>query len=117
MLPIERLDTGARISRAVIHNGIVYVSGQASPEPAGDAAGQAKAVLAKIDELLARAGSSKDRILFAQVHLADMAHFDALNAAWVAWLAPPAIPARTVVQARLPRAEFLVEITVTAAVA
>ncbi|MDX2222719.1 MAG: RidA family protein [Rhodospirillaceae bacterium] len=115
MLPIERIDTGARISRAVIHNGIVYVSGQASPEPADNAEGQTRLVLAKIDELLARAGSSKERILFAQVHLADMAHFDAMNAAWVAWLAPPAVPARTVVQARLPRPDFLVEITVMAA--
>ena len=111
---IERFDIGARISRAVAYRDIVFLAGQASPEPVGDASAQTAIVLGKIDELLARAGSSKERILFAQVHLADMAHFDALNQAWIAWLPTGAPPARTVVEARLPRAEFLVEITVVA---
>jgi enamine deaminase RidA (YjgF/YER057c/UK114 family) len=114
MADIERFDIGARISRAVGYRDLVFLAGQASPEPAGDAAGQTAAVLAKIDDLLARAGSAKARILFAQVHLADMAHFEAMNSAWVAWLPAGAPPARTVVEATLPRPEFLVEITVVA---
>ncbi len=111
---IERFDIGQRISRAVAYRDLVFLAGQASPEPAGDAAAQTTVVLGKIDELLARAGSSKARILFVQIHLADMAHFDAMNTAWVAWLPEGAPPARTVVEAKLPRREFLVEMTVVA---
>lgn len=113
-MPIEHHDTGERISRAVVHNGTIYLAGQAVAEPVGDAEKQTAAVLKKVDELLARCGSSKDKVLFALVHLSDLAHFDAMNRAWVAW-APKLRPARTVVQAQLPKAEFLVEITVTAA--
>lgn len=113
-MPLEHYDTGERISRAVVHNGTIYLAGQASAEPAGDAEKQTEAILKKVDELLARCGSSKDKVLFALVHLADLSHFDAMNKAWVAW-APKLRPARTVVQAKLPKAEFLVEITVTAA--
>lgn len=110
----EHHDVGERISRAVVHNGTIYLAGQASAEPAGDAEAQTAAVLKKVDELLARCGSSKDKVLFALVHLSDLAHFEAMNKAWVAW-APAMRPARTVVEARLPRPEFLVEITITAA--
>lgn len=113
-MAIERLDTGERISRAVISDNLIFLAGQASPEPAGDAVGQSAAVLKKIDELLARAGSSKEKILSVQVHLADIKSFDDMNKAWVAWVPKGAQPARTVVEARLPRPEFLVEMTVVA---
>ncbi|MSO97920.1 MAG: RidA family protein [Rhodospirillaceae bacterium] len=113
-MAIEHHDIGERISRAVVHNGTIYLAGQASAEPAGDAQGQTTAVLKKVDELLTRCGSSKDKVLFALIHLADLKHFDAMNKAWVAW-APQMRPARTVVEAKLPKPEFLVEITVTAA--
>lgn len=114
-MTIERIDCGERISRAVIHENTIYLAGQATSEPAADVAGQTAVILKKIDDLLARCGSNKNRILFAQVHLADMAGFDAMNQAWVAWAPKPALPARTVVEARLPKPEFLVEITVVAA--
>ncbi|MBM3515731.1 MAG: RidA family protein [Alphaproteobacteria bacterium] len=112
---IERLDVGERISRAVIHGDTIYLAGQATPDPVGDIAGQTTVVLQKIDDLLARCDSNKNQILFAQIHLTDMAGFDDMNRAWVAWAPKPALPARTVVEARLPKAEFLVEITVIAA--
>jgi enamine deaminase RidA (YjgF/YER057c/UK114 family) len=111
---IERIDIGTRISRATAFRDLVFLAGQASPEPAGDPMAQTTVILGKIDALLARARTSKEHILFAQIHLADIAHFDAMNEAWVAWLPPGAPPARTVVEARLPRREFLVEITVVA---
>ena len=111
---IEYHDTGERISRAVVHNGTIYLAGQASADPAGDAEKQTEAVHKKVDELLARCGSSKDKVLFALIHVADLKHVEAMNRAWVAW-ASKLRPARTVVEAKLPKADFLVEITVTAA--
>jgi enamine deaminase RidA (YjgF/YER057c/UK114 family) len=73
-------------------------------------------VLAAIDALLARAGSDKSKILMAQIFIADMAEFAAMNAVWDAWVVPGHTPPRATVQARLGKAEWKVEIVVTAAV-
>ena len=80
-----------------------------------DAAGQTRQVLAAIDALLARAGSDKTRILRAQIFLADIADFAAMNSAWDAWVAPGHTPPRATVQAALARPGWKVEIVVTAA--
>jgi enamine deaminase RidA (YjgF/YER057c/UK114 family) len=66
--------------------------------------------------LLARAGSDKSRLLTAQVFLADLADFQAMNSVWEAWIAPGNAPTRATVQAKLARAEWKVEIVVSAAV-
>jgi len=80
-----------------------------------DAAGQTRQVLAAIDALLARAGSDKTRILRAQIFLADIADFAAMNSVWDAWVAPGHTPPRATVQAALARPGWKVEIVVTAA--
>jgi len=76
---------------------------------------QATEVLASIDQLLAEAGSSKSRILMAQIYLADMADFAGLNTVWDQWVASSA-PSRATVQAKLAKPEWKIEIVVTAAV-
>ena len=63
-----------------------------------------------------KAGSDKRRILRAQIYLADIADFDAMNRAWDAWVVPGEAPARATVQAPLARPGWKVEIVVTAAV-
>jgi enamine deaminase RidA (YjgF/YER057c/UK114 family) len=73
-------------------------------------------VLAAIDQLLARAGSDKTKILRAQVYIADLADFPGMNKAWDAWVADGNAPPRATVQAKLARPEWRVEIVVTAAV-
>ena len=73
----------------------VYLAGQVSKDPAGDVHGQTVAVLKQIDDLLARAGSSKEKILSATIYLADMSRFADLNKAWEAWVAPGHAPAAT----------------------
>ena len=50
----------------------------------------------------------------ATIYLADIKTFAEMNAAWDAWLAKGAAPARTTVEAKLAAPEYLVEITVTA---
>ncbi|MGH7287335.1 MAG: RidA family protein, partial [Myxococcota bacterium] len=71
--------------------------------------------LAQLDRLLAEAGSDKRKILSATIWLSDMRHYDALNAAWDAWLAPDAKPARACVEAKLAFPQYWVEIQVVAA--
>lgn len=116
MSPIERRHTNARMSKIVRHAGVVYLCGQTSSgSPASSAAEQTKEVLARIDALLAEAGSGRDRLLAATVYLRDIADFAAMNEVWEAWLPAGAAPARTTVEARLAVPGLLVEITVMAA--
>lgn len=113
---IQRIDAGKRMSEASIHGGIVYLAGQVPEDTSADIEGQTQQVLAGIDDLLARAGSDKTRILRAQIFLADIADFAGMNRAWDAWVVPGNGPARATVEARLANPAWKVEIVVTAAV-
>ena len=115
-MSIERFHTGPRMSKIVRHAGLVYLCGQTSSGSAAQgAADQMREVLARIDALLAEAGSGRDRVLATTVHLRDMADFAAMNHVWEAWLPAGAAPARTTVQAHLATPELRVEVTVVAA--
>jgi enamine deaminase RidA (YjgF/YER057c/UK114 family) len=100
----------------VVHNGTVFLAGQVPDTEDGDITTQTREVLASIDALLARAGTDRSRILMAQIFLADLADFPAMNAEWEAWIPQGQAPARATVQAKLARAGWRVEIVVTAAV-
>lgn len=110
---IERIETGRRMSKIVKHNGVAWLCGQV-----GDGATvteQTRDCLARVDALLAQAGSSRARILQAVIWLADMSDFDEMNAVWDAWVPEGHAPARACGEARLARPELRVEIIVTAA--
>lgn len=67
------------MSQAVIHNGIVYLSGQVDGT-ADDVTGQTKNVLAKVDKYLQEAGSDKSKLLTSTVWLKDIGRdFGAMN--------------------------------------
>lgn len=114
-MTIERLHAGPRMSEAVIHNGVVYLAGQVADDPSADVGAQTRQVLAAIDRLLAEAGSDRTCILQAQVFLADISDFAAMNAVWDAWVPAGHAPARATVEARLASPEYRVEIKVIAA--
>ena len=80
MSDIVRIDQNARRSRALVHNGTVYLSGQVPDDRSTDVADQTRQVLDKIDALLAEAGSDKSRLLSAQIWLASMDDFAPMNA-------------------------------------
>lgn len=113
-MSIERLHAGARMSQAVIHNGVVYLAGQIGA-PGADATAQTKAVLAAIDALLAEAGTDRSRLLHATIWLADMADFAAMNAVWEDWIGGANAPTRATGEVRLATPDYKVEIIVTAA--
>ena len=112
---ITRIETGPRMSQAVVHGNTVHLAGQVAPDTGADVAGQTRQVLAAIDRLLQAAGTDKTRILSATVYLADIAAFGAMNAAWEACVAPGHAPARATVEARLALPAYQVEIVVVAA--
>ena len=114
MADIKRIETGNRMSMAVVHNGTVYLAGQVG-KPGESVTDQTREVLAQVDRLLAEAGTDKTRILSAQIWLADISTFAEMNAVWDAWLPAGCAPARACVQARLAKPEYRVEMALTAA--
>ena len=105
-----------RMSKIVMHRGVVYTSGQTAADAGDDITKQTEACLAKVDDLLAQAGTSKSRALNATIWLKDIGRdFKAMNAVWNAWVDPDAKPTRATVQAEMARPSILVEIQVTAA--
>ncbi len=113
-MAIQRIGIGKRMSDIVVNNGTIYLSGQVGE---GDSvAAQTKDILATIDALLAKAGSSKANILQAIIWLDDMANFAEMNSVWDAWVDPANPPARATGEAKLATPQYKVEIIVTAAV-
>lgn len=113
---IQRHHTNARISKIVQHGGLIFLCGQTSSgKTLPDIESQTGEVLARIDALLAEAGSARGRLLSATIYLKQMQDFAAMNAVWEAWVPAGAGPARTTVQADLASPDLLIEITVVAA--
>lgn len=123
-MEIKRIQTGARMSQAVVHGGMaggtaggtVYLAGQVAADAGADIKGQTQSVLDKIDALLSESGASKATVLQAVIYLSDMRNFQAMNEVWDAWVDRANPPARATVGAALARPEFLVEIMVVAAI-
>jgi len=113
---VQRFDVGSRLSEMAVHHGVAYLASQVPDDATQDIGGQTRQVLAAIDALLARAGTDKSRILMAQIFLADLGDFAAMNQVWDAWAPVGNAPPRATVQASLAKPEWRIEIVVTAAV-
>ena len=109
---IERIETSARMSKIVKHNGVAYLCGQVGG--GATVAEQTSDCLSRVDALLERAGSSLTQMLQAVIWLADMADFAEMNAVWDAWVPKGHAPARACGEAKLARSDLKVEIIVTA---
>ncbi|MEM8857397.1 MAG: RidA family protein [Chloroflexota bacterium] len=115
-MSIERQKTTERMSAIVKYNGVVYLAGQVASDVEADVQEQTRTTLAKIDGLLAEAGSSREQILSATIYLKDIgAHFALMNEVWNAWVPTGHAPARACVQAAMARESILVEISIVAA--
>jgi len=114
-MSIKRIETGPRMSKAVIHGDTVYLAGIVADDPGQDMAGQTRQVLAEIDRLLAAAGTDKSKLLRTNIWITDMKDFAAMNSVWDAWVSPGNTPARATVQASLAAPAYKVEIMVVAA--
>ncbi len=115
MASIQRIETGARMSKAVIHGDTVYLAGIVAENNKVDITGQTQQVLAEIDRLLALAGTDKSKLLRANIWITDMKNFGAMNAVWDAWVSQGNTPARATVEAGLATPDYKVEIMVVAA--
>jgi enamine deaminase RidA (YjgF/YER057c/UK114 family) len=115
MAEIKRLQAGPRMSQAVIHGDTVHLAGQVAGNPVPSVEKQTRQILAQIDKLLKQAGSSKAKLIKANIWLSDIRTFDEMNKVWDTWVVQGNTPARATVEARLAGPQYLVEIMVTAA--
>ncbi|WP_114945059.1 RidA family protein [Microvirga calopogonii] len=116
MTDIRRIGVAARYSDLVMHDGTAYFSGYVPETTLGlSAAEQTRDILGQIEQSLAEIGSDKSRLLQATIWLADIAHYDEMNAIWDAWVVPGQAPARVCVESRLADPDYKLEIQVIAA--
>ncbi len=92
--------TGGPYSQAVIHGGLIYLSGQGAADPQtnqlrlGDIAQEAETTLENIRIILEEAGSSLERVLKVTVYLRSMDDYAAFNEVYRRYF-PQDQPART----------------------
>lgn len=115
-MSITRYESNGRMSRAVEYGGVLYLCGHVAPPEIVTAKEQTKYIVNRIESVLEKYGSDKNRILTATIYLKDIADFAEMNEVWDAWIDKDSCPARTCVEAVLAGDAFLVEITVTAAI-
>jgi enamine deaminase RidA (YjgF/YER057c/UK114 family) len=115
MSSITRTDIGPRMSQVVSHGDTLYLAGQVAADFSADIKEQTRSVLAKIDALLAPAGSSKENLLSVTIYIRDMKDFAAMNEIWDGWVPQGQTPARACVQAPMALPDILVEMSVIAA--
>ena len=106
---------GPRMSKCVVRGDTVYLAGFVAADTSADTAGQTRQILDQIDDYLARAGTDRSKLLHANLWIADMADFGAMNAVWNAWVDPENPPVRACVRADLASPAYRVEIMATAA--
>jgi 2-iminobutanoate/2-iminopropanoate deaminase len=97
-------------SQAMIHDGMLYTSGQIGLDPAaGDLVGegvevQARQVTKNLSAVLDAAGGSISDIIKVNIYLTDMGDFPLVNAIYADWLAEHRPARATVAVAALPLA-------------
>lgn len=112
---------GGHYSQAVVHQGLVHVSGQLPLDPAtglvvvGDITAQAERTLENVSAILTAAGSSLDRVLSLTIFVLTRDDWAPVNAVCARRFGAHR-PARAIVGAANLKADCRVEITAVAAV-
>ena len=112
---------GGHYSQAMVHNGLVYVSGQLPVDPVtgekrlGSIEEQTEQALKNVAAILAAAGSSLDQVLKVTVYIADISLWGQVNAIYAGVFGEHR-PARAIVPTRDLHHGFLIEIEAIAAI-
>jgi enamine deaminase RidA (YjgF/YER057c/UK114 family) len=115
MTAIVRIDQNARRSRASVYGDLVFLAGQVADDKDGDIAKQTREALAKVDDMLSRAGTDKSRLLSVQIWLKTMDDFAAMNAVYDAWVVPGDTPPRCCGKVELADPAYRIEVVGIAA--
>lgn len=107
-------------SQAVVHNGVLYTSGQVPLDPVtgeivgGDIQSQANQVLKNLEQILKEAGTDFSKVIKTTCFLADMKDFAAFNEVYASYITEK--PARSCVAVKELPKQVLVEVEVIAAI-
>lgn len=112
---MKHYEGNGRMSKAVEHNGILYLTGQTGT-PGKSMREQTEESLAKIEELLLKYGSDKEHIISATIFIEHVSMFAEMNDVWDRWVVPGYEPTRACLEASVNDKRKLVEIVVTAAI-
>lgn len=113
MSNIKHYEKTNRYSKAVTHNGTIYLTGQTSRLEGIKE--QTAEVLQKIEDILQANNSDKEHILSVTIYLKNMEDFVAMNEVYDAWVSNDNPPTRACVEARMASDVLLVEMKVIAA--
>lgn len=112
--------TSGHYSQAVVHNGLIFVSGQLPLDPSdpqrvpGTIAEQTEQALRNVEAILHAAGSALDRILQLNIFVADISRWSEVNET-VARVLGNHKPARAVIPCDTLNRGFQIEIVTIAA--
>lgn len=116
---IKRMERNGNLSRVVIHNGVVYLTGLATAAEEKDSCktmtDHAQSVFRRIDHYLAMAGTDKRYILSATLYFADYSQKPEFDEAWQKWMPAGCEPARTAMTCYGYSPDWPLEITIIAA--
>ncbi|EJB07160.1 putative translation initiation inhibitor, yjgF family [Rhizobium leguminosarum bv. trifolii WSM597] len=101
--------------RMVEHNGIIHFGGVTADDCSQDMKGQTRQICKTIDDRLAEAGSSKEKLLTAMIFISDFSRKELMNEAWVEWLSGEFLPTRATIGVADLGEDCLVEVVVSAA--
>jgi 2-iminobutanoate/2-iminopropanoate deaminase len=110
-------------SQAIVHQGLVYASGQIPLDPRsgalveGEIEAQTEQVLANLAAVLRAAGSGLDRVLRTTIYVTDLSLFARVNAVYARAFGGEPAPARATVQVAALPLGAQIEIDAIAAIA
>ncbi|QDH78543.1 RidA family protein [Echinicola soli] len=116
-MSIKRIEQNNRMSQASQNGNLLILAGQVAD--GATITEQSKGLFKNIDALLAKAGTDKSKIIYANIYLTDMDNYEAFNKVWDEWVASDKgqVPSRAALQvARLAKPEWLVEVQLFAGV-
>jgi enamine deaminase RidA (YjgF/YER057c/UK114 family) len=115
-MALKRIGAGNRMSDAVIHGNVIYLSGYVAEKTVGKSVKeQTQDILAQIDATLKEAGTDKTKVIKANIWLTDIKTWAQMNEAWDAWVVAGQTPARATVESKLAGPGLDVEIMIEAA--
>jgi aminoacrylate peracid reductase len=111
--PLAPYSPGVRAGDTIYVSGVLSLDKDGTTVGVGDAGAQTRQVLEIIKSVIEAGGGTMWDVVFNQIFLADMTHYQAMNAVYREYF-PQEPPARYCIKAELVRPEFLVEISSTA---
>ena len=112
---------GGHYSQAIVHNGLIYVSGQLPIEPQtgekilDSIEAQTEQVMKNLKAILEAAGSSLSQVIKTTVYIADIQLWDRVNQVYARYFGEHR-PARSVVPTRSLHHGFLIEMEAMAVI-